>query len=104
MKRVLAIIIAMIVLSASVATADFANMTFASKSFNVAAGGQTPYFYGLATNNSGSIFFMPGKGEQRATVTWLNKIPLNTSVRVEYSDFVVSRMWNITNVSNVVEL
>ena len=70
--------------------AENVNMTFDSKSFNVASGGSNPYFYGTATNNSSVIFYMPGKGEQRATLFWLNKIPLNQTVNVEYKDYVIT--------------
>lgn len=78
--------------------ADNVNMSFTSKSFNVASGGTTPYFYGTATNNTSVMFFMPGKGEQRATLFWLNKIPLNTTVNVEYDNFIISDIkTNLTN-------
>ncbi len=70
--------------------ADNANMTFTSKSFDVASGGSTPYFFGTVTNNTSVMFYMPGKGEQRATLYWLNKIPLNQTVNVEYDNYVIS--------------
>ena len=81
-----------------VAFADNVNMSFTSKSFNVASGGTTPYFYGTATNNTSVMFFMPGKGEQRATLYWLNLIPLNTTVNVEYDNYIISSIkTNLTN-------
>ena len=89
MKAVL-LIIALVLAIASPALAENVNMTFTTKSFEVAGGGNNPYFYGTATNNTSVMFFMPGKGEQRATLFWLNKIPLNQTVNVEYSDFVIS--------------
>ena len=79
-------------------------MTFTEKSFNVAGGGSTPYFYGIAKNSTGVLFFMPGRGEQRATLAWLNRIPLNTSVRMDYTDYVINSGWNITNSTNWVAL
>ena len=86
------------ILLAPVAFADNVNMSFTSKSFNVAGGGNNPYFYGTATNNTSVMFFMPGKGEQRATLFWLNKIPLNTTVNVEYDNFIISDIkTNLTN-------
>lgn len=81
---------ALILAIAFPALAENANMTFESKSFEVAGGGNSPYFYGTATNNTSVMFFMPGKGEQRATLFWLNKIPLNQTVNVEYKDYVIS--------------
>lgn len=78
--------------------ADNANMTFTTKNFNVASGGSNPYFFGTATNNTSIMFYMPGKGEQRATLFWLNKIPLNQTVNVEYDDFVITNVkTNLTN-------
>lgn len=89
MKAVL-LVIALILAVITPCLADNANMTFESKSFNVVGGGSSPYFYGIATNNTSVMFFMPGKGEQRATLYWLNKVPLNQTVNVEYKDFVIS--------------
>lgn len=97
MRLVLAVMVLMTLL-VPVAFADNVNMSFTSKSFNVASGGTTPYFYGTATNNTSVMFFMPGKGEQRATLFWLNKIPLNTTVNVEYDNFIISDIkTNLTN-------
>lgn len=85
------LVIAMIVCLLSVPIiADNANMTFVSKSFDVASGGSTPYFFGTVTNNTSVMFYMPGKGEQRATLYWLNQIPLNQTVNVEYDNYVIS--------------
>lgn len=82
----------------STVIADESNMTFTAKSFNVAAGGTSPYFYGTATNNTSVMFFMPGKGQQRDTLYWLNKIPINTTVHVTYDNFVISDVkTNLTN-------
>lgn len=89
MKAVL-LIMALILAIVSPALAENVNMTFTSKSFEVVSGGSNPYFYGTATNNTSIMFFMPGKGEQRATLFWLNKIPLNQTVNVEYNDYVIS--------------
>ena len=79
-------------LATSIVIADEANMTFTSKSLNVAGGGNSPYFYGTATNNTSIMFFTPGKGEQRATLYWLNQIPLNTSVHVTYDNFIITNV------------
>ena len=97
MKLVLAVMMLMFLLT-PVVFADNVNMTFTSKSFNVASGGISPYFYGTATNNTSIMFFMPGKGEQRATLFWLNKIPLNETVNVEYDNYIISDIkTNLTN-------
>lgn len=97
MKLVLVIMMLMFLLI-PVVFADNVNMTFTSKSFNVASGGTSPYFYGTATNNTSIMFFMPGKGEQRATLFWLNKIPLNETVNVEYDNYIISDIkTNLTN-------
>ena len=85
------LVVAMVLLLVTLPVlADNANMTFTSKNFAVTSGGSNPYFYGTATNNTSIMFYMPGKGEQRATLFWLNKIPLNQTVNVEYDDFVIS--------------
>lgn len=97
MKLVLVVMMLMFLLT-PVVFADNVNMTFTSKSFNVASGGTSPYFYGTATNNTSIMFFMPGKGEQRATLFWLNKIPLNETVNVEYDNYIISDIkTNLTN-------
>ena len=97
MKLVLVVMMLMFLLI-PVVFADNVNMTFTSKSFNVASGGTSPYFYGTATNNTSIMFFMPGKGEQRATLFWLNKIPLNETVNVEYDNYIISDIkTNLTN-------
>lgn len=90
MKALLVIAALIMFAMTPVILADNANMTFTAKSFNVASGGSNPYFYGVATNNTSIVFYMPGKGEQRATLYWLNRIPLNQTVNVEYDDFVIS--------------
>jgi len=84
--------------------ADISNVTLESKTFNVAGGGNSPYFYGIAVDNHTSMYFTPGKGEQRATVCWLNKIPLNVSLSIQHTNYIIERMWNITNVSNPIEI
>lgn len=104
MNRLLVIIALILAMLVTPSLADVANMTFTEKTFNVASGGSTPYFYGIAKNSTGVLFFMPGKGEQRATLDWLNRIPLNTSVRMEYDNYVISGGYNITNTSNWVAL
>jgi hypothetical protein len=97
MKALVLIAMIMAVLILPVMSEE-ANMSFTSKSFNVASGGTTPYFYGTATNNTSIMFFMPGKGQQRDTLYWLNLIPINSTVHVTYDNFVISDIkTNLTN-------
>lgn len=88
--KALVLIALILVALATPAFSDVANMTFESKSFNVVGGGNSPYFYGVATNNTSVMFFMPGKGQQRDTLFWLNKIPLNETVQVTFDSYVIS--------------
>lgn len=88
--RVLLVIALIVCLVCTPVLAENVNMTFVSKSFDVASSGSNPYFFGTATNNTSVMFYMPGKGEQRATLYWLNRIPLNQTVNVEYSDYVIT--------------
>ena len=98
MRKMLAVLIILSLFGMTSVLSDGVNMTFTSKSFNVAAGGSTPYFYGIATNNTSVMFFMPGKGEQRSTIYWLNRIPINQTVNVIADDFIISDIK--TNLSN----
>ena len=91
MRKLVLIALIMVALVSS-SFADEVDMTFTTKFFGVAAGGTTPYFYGTATNDTSIMFFMPGKGQQRDTIYWLNKIPLNETVRVTFDNYVISNV------------